>query len=366
MPRPLADAGHHLLIGLRPSPVLTAADRALLADLRPAGIVLFRGNFRHDLPYADWLDSHARLLADVRDAIGRDRILVAIDHEGGRVCRTPAPITRFAPAASWPGQAAAVGAAMGRELASLGVNLNFAPVLDINSNPANPVIGDRSFGADAGTVTAAGRALAAALLAQGVLPCAKHFPGHGDTDVDSHHALPVLNHDLDSLRARELAPFAALAADGIPLVMTSHILFPTLDAREPVTLSPRFITGLLRQELGFTGVVVTDDLGMKAVDHLYDDPAAAVRTVAAGCDLLVVCAANTDTERCRGFAAALAAAMDDPDLAPILRQSRARVDGLLARAAQHAVTPLPPDLLTTHAGIAPLWQGATAAVMEKR
>jgi beta-N-acetylhexosaminidase len=162
----IASAGDHFLIGLRPSPVLDDHDRALLSDLRPAGVILFKSNFRHDLPYKTWLESHARLIADIRAATGRARMFIAIDHEGGRVCRTPLPITRFAYAARWAGQAAEVGRAMGRELASLGINLDFAPVLDIHTNPKNPVIGERAFGKTADSVIAAALPFVEAMQAE--------------------------------------------------------------------------------------------------------------------------------------------------------------------------------------------------------
>ncbi|HTN96998.1 MAG TPA: glycoside hydrolase family 3 N-terminal domain-containing protein, partial [Nordella sp.] len=138
--------GHRFLIGLQQSPVLGDHDKRLLSTLRPAGVVLFRANFMANAPYEEWLASHAKLLADVREYIGRDEVLITIDHEGGGVLRPPAPITPFAYAREWPGQAASVGRAMGVELRHLGFNVNFAPVVDVNSNPANPVIGPRSFG----------------------------------------------------------------------------------------------------------------------------------------------------------------------------------------------------------------------------
>ena len=142
----LSPVGDHFIIGLRPGTTLDDRDRALLADLRPGGVILFKNNFVHNAPYEQWLEVHAKLVDSIRRAAGRDRIFIAIDHEGGRVCRTPPPITRYASAAWWGETAREVGEGMGRELASLGLNLNFAPVLDINSNPANPVIGDRAFG----------------------------------------------------------------------------------------------------------------------------------------------------------------------------------------------------------------------------
>src|SRR5262249_6003963 len=154
--------------------------------------------------------------------------------------RTPAPITRFAYAARWPQQAASVGRAMGVELASLGVNLNFAPVLDIHSNPANPVIGNRSFGTTGEVVTAAALAFVRAMRAENVVACGKHSLGHGDTDPDSHRELRVLSRALAGWRARDLPPFRAAIEAGIPMMMTSHLLLPKLDPTEPVTLSRRF------------------------------------------------------------------------------------------------------------------------------
>src|ERR1700737_781668 len=281
----ISSVGDHFLIGLRPSVQLHERDRALLADLRPAGGIFFKSNFAHDQPYEGWLDDHGKLIAEVRATIGRERIFIGIDHEGGRVCRTPAPITRFSYAARWAAQAGAVGHAMGVELASLGVNLNFAPVLDIHSNPANPVIGNRSFGTTGEGVTAAALAFMRAMQAHEVLACGKHFPGHGDTDTDSHRELPVLDRDLASLRARELVPFRAAIEAGIPMIMTSQLL-PKRDPTEPVTLSRRFGQELLRGELGFKGVVVSDDIGMHAVSRMFDDPTAAVRLLLAGTDLM--------------------------------------------------------------------------------
>ena len=356
--------GDHFLIGLRPSVQLHERDRALLADLRPAGVILFKSNFQHDQPYERWLETHHNLIADVRATIGRDRIFIGIDHEGGRVCRTPAPITRFSYAARWAEQSAAVGHAMGVELASLGVNLNFAPVLDIHSNPANPVIGARSFGSTSGQVTAAALAFMTAMQAQKVLACGKHFPGHGDTDTDSHRELPVLTRDLDGLRARELEPFQAAIAAGIPMIMTSHLLLPNLDSIEPVTLSRKFGQDILRGELGFNGVVVSDDIGMHAVSRMFDDPTAAVRLLLAGTDLMMVCAYFTDTDRCRGFAEAMISAQQQGIIsAAAAADSRERVRSLLQRAAQNPVTSLPADVFERHRAAGALFAAETAEVI---
>jgi beta-N-acetylhexosaminidase len=361
---PISAVGDHFLIGLRPTVRLHERDRALLADLRPAGVILFKSNFLHDQPYEHWLRVHGKLIAQVRETLGRERIFIGIDHEGGRVCRTPAPVTRFAYAARWAGQAEAVGQAMGIELASLGVNLNFAPVLDIHSNPANPVIGARAFGSTSEQVTTAALAFMRGLQAQNVLACGKHFPGHGDTDTDSHRELPVLNRDLEGLRARELKPFRAAVDAGIPMIMTSHLLLPKLDPTEPVTLSRKFGQEILRGELGFQGVVVSDDIGMHAVSRMFDDPMAAVRLLLAGTDLMMVCAYWTDTDRCRGFAEAMISAQEQGIIsAEAAAQSRDRIHSLLMRAPQNAVIPLSPEVFQRHQGAGAVFTAETAEVI---
>ncbi|HET6376051.1 MAG TPA: beta-N-acetylhexosaminidase [Methylocella sp.] len=356
--------GDHFLIGLRPSPALEEQDRLLLSELRPAGVILFKSNFRHGLPYEAWLESHAQLIAGIRAATGRERMFIAIDHEGGRVCRTPPPLTRFSYAAHWAGQAAQTGRAMGRELASIGVNLNFAPVLDIHTNPKNPVIGERAFGETPESVIAAALPFMEAMQRENVLACGKHFPGHGDTSIDSHLGLPSQGISLEELRARELKPFAAAIAAGIGMIMTSHILFPAIDPELPVTLSHRFLTGILRGELGFEGVAVSDDIGMGAMKGFFDTPESAVRLIEAGCDMVMVCAHFTETLRARDFARAIAAAAGDGRLDPeLLARSRKRVEALLARAAVNKVEKLPESILRENASAAPLFESGTVEVV---
>ena len=143
----LSDVGHHFFLGLQPTPRLQDRDKYLLDAVKPAGVILFKSNFLHEVDYETWLENQRLLVAEIREVVGRPNLLIATDHEGGRVCRTPNPITRFRSASQWPQHAGEIGTAMGRELASIGINMNFAPVLDIQTNPDNPVIGDRSFGA---------------------------------------------------------------------------------------------------------------------------------------------------------------------------------------------------------------------------
>jgi len=334
---------------------VTDHDKRLLSALRPAGVVLFRDNFDHDLPYAQWLSLHRQQLHTVRQCIERDTLLVAIDHEGGQVQRTPAPITHFAAPADWCQQAGAVGAAIGRELRSLGVNLNFAPLADVHSNPDNPVIGRRAFGSDSETVVLAAGRFLDAMQGAGVLGCLKHFPGHGDTAVDSHHQLPVVDLPLAELRARELQPFAELIDRDVQLVMTAHILFPQWDAEWPATLSRKIVDGYLRQKLGFDGVVVTDDIGMQAIADRFRQPGTAARALTAGCDLIAICAHLADTNLALDLARDLAASRRNGTLEEAtLSASKRRIDGLLARAPDHAVEVLPADVFEAHRAVAPV------------
>jgi beta-N-acetylhexosaminidase len=218
---------------------------------------------------------------------------IAIDQEGGRVARLRAPVLTL-PAARVLGDLDDVnlteeaGTLLGHQLGWLGVNLDFAPVLDVDTNPANPVIGDRSYGSDVARVVRHARAFAMGLARAGVASCGKHFPGHGDTRVDSHFELPRLEHDEARLRRVELAPFAALARE-LPCIMTAHVVFDAWDPSVPATLSRRVITGLLRGELGFTGLVWSDDLEMKAIVSHYGLDDAACEAIEAGCDCLLVC-----------------------------------------------------------------------------
>lgn len=250
----------------------------------------------------------------------RDDVLVAIDEEGGDVTRL-----EVRNGSSFPGNYAlgvvddteltrAVARELGRRLAECGVDLNWAPSADINSNPNNPVIGVRSFGAD---TTLAARHTAAyieGLQAAGVAACTKHFPGHGDTNVDSHHALPRIGVDLDTLHARELVPFRAAIAAGSKAVMSAHILLPALDPNRPATLSPQILTGLLREELGYEGLIVTDGMEMQAISAAYGIERGSVLAIAAGADAICVGGGLADEETVLRLRDALVTAVRDGEL----------------------------------------------------
>jgi beta-N-acetylhexosaminidase len=352
--------GHHFAIGLQPSPSLTDHDRHLLSALNPAGVILFRPNFDHDAPYEEWLATLKKLLADVRSCIDRDRILVGIDHEGGRVIRTPPPVTHFAYAREWADRAADVGRAMAVELRSLGMNCTFAPVVDVDSNPDNPVIGARAFARTPEAVTAAALRFIEAVEAEGLLTCPKHFPGHGDTAVDSHHGLPVVEHDLPTLRTRELAPFKATIDAGARMIMTSHIVFPKIDPDIPATMSRRIIKEVLRDELGFGGVVITDDIGMGAVRDMFSDPETVERMMNATTDLIDLCAYGTDTARAIEIAQFIERGVDEGRIdGNLMDESRDRIENLLKSLPQYDVAPLAAEIFTRHATVAPLHDAST-------
>jgi beta-N-acetylhexosaminidase len=236
----------------------------------------------------------AALVRTLRQASPADApLVVSVDQEGGLVQRLRSPLTVWpdmgsVAAAGDVQRTRAVGRALGGELAALGIGWNFAPVLDVHTNPRNPVIGPRAFGSTVETVTDHALAFWRGLHDAGLLGCGKHFPGHGDTQTDSHLELPRVSHADDRLRAVELAPFAAAARAGIEALMTAHVLYPTWDEKVPATLSRRIAHDILRGELAFTGMLVSDDLGMRAVADHYSVEDLVVESLLAGVDHFLV------------------------------------------------------------------------------
>lgn len=284
---PLAAQIGQLILGRVHGPILSGEDGAMVRDCHLAGVVLFADNIGTP-------EGTRALTARIQALCGQpgQPAIVAVDQEGGRVQRLGPPATSFpsAMAVGATGSAAHAerwGLATARELRALGITMNFAPVLDVNNNPANPVIGTRSYGERPDAVARLARAAAAGLRAGGVAATAKHFPGHGDTATDSHDDLPTIAGDRARLAAIELPPFRAAIAAGIPAIMTSHIVFPALDPDGlPCTLSPRLLGGLLREELGFDGVIVSDAMNMRAIADRWGIAEGAVRFIAAGGDLV--------------------------------------------------------------------------------
>lgn len=232
---------------------------------------------------------------------------LAVDHEGGRVQRFKSAFTRIPEAMDLaekltPKQIFEVSELIAKELAAVGVNLNFAPVADIHSNPKNPVIGRRSFGHDEATVSKLVSAFVRGHLTAGVHPCSKHFPGHGDTTVDSHFALPEVKTTIETLKEREFRPFLKAIKSGCRFIMSAHVLNRNLDAIVPATLSKRTMSEILRDELRYTGVIVSDDMEMQAITDNFGAEKAPVMALLAGVDMLIY---RSESACRRGYQAVL-------------------------------------------------------------
>lgn len=271
--------------------------RSWLADRALGGLILFKRN----------IVSVEQTRALIESCTAGDHpqlpTLICIDQEGGRVSRLDEPVLALPPmrllgAHGSPELTRRAGTALGRQLRAIGINLDFAPVLDVDTNPDNPVIGDRAFGATPESVIEHALAFADGLMEGGVLACGKHFPGHGDTDTDSHLALPRLAHEPIRLQEVELPPFAA-AVGRLPSLMTAHVVFESLDPDTPATMSEKVISGLLREQIGFRDAVFSDDLEMKAITAHGSVEEAAVQAISAGCDLLLVCSDVEAAQRVR-------------------------------------------------------------------
>ncbi len=339
-------AGQVLIAGFGAGDVPTSLrDMALAGEL--GGFILFKRN----LPVTRIGDRSVSGVEEIATLTHSLRALcpksappwIAVDQEGGRVARLTTPVLRLPPMRQLGARddvafTTRVAKALGAQLACLGFNTDFAPVLDIDTNAGNPVIGDRAFGTEAARVTRHGLAFAAGLQSAGVIACGKHFPGHGDTDLDSHLALPRLSHPRARLDAVELAPFAA-AASTVDAIMTAHVVFDAIDSTLPATLCRGAITGILREQLGYQGVIVSDDLEMKAVADHFGVGDAACRAIDAGCDTVLIC---SKPELCvEAHEALIAQAERSPAFAERLKQAAARGLALRQRrdAFRHAVPP---------------------------
>ncbi|MCO4760642.1 MAG: beta-N-acetylhexosaminidase [Myxococcales bacterium] len=287
----ISPVGQLVMLGFPGLQVLPALAE-LIEHYDISGVFLFGPN----------IETHAQVRQLIADLQRRapTPMLVAMDQEGGRVQQWGPPHGPILPSARDLGQRferdlslnalRAHGKWMGGQLADLGVNVDFAPVLDVDTCESNPIIGDRSFSADPTIAAKLALAWTAGLQDAGVLGCGKHFPGHGDTARDSHLELPIVDVDRQRLDAVELAPFRAAIAAQIPTLMTAHVVYPALDPGQPATTSHRICTQLLRHELGFKGLLFTDDLAMRGIrDGNEDLVDVSVRAINAGCDVLLSC-----------------------------------------------------------------------------
>src|SRR4051794_22879562 len=295
--------------------------RSLAREFGLGGVILFARNIAEPEQVAEVAFDASRLLQDLPP-------WVSVDQEGGRVARLKKPFTEWPPMATL-GRSGDVklaerfARALAAELRAVGVTLDYAPVLDIHTNPKNSIIGDRALSEQAKSVAELGAAIVRTLQAEGVAACGKHFPGHGDTSTDSHLELPLVEHPPELLREREFVPFKAAINAGVATMMTAHVFMPALDEQRPATLSKRIVTGLLRRELGFEGVIFSDDLEMKALANERAVPDSAVQAIAAGCDGVLICSGDHDTQ-----AAALEALIREAELDQAFSR---RVDDALTR-----------------------------------
>jgi beta-N-acetylhexosaminidase len=271
------------------------ADLRLLArEFDLGGVILFARN----------VVAPEQVAEIARDAQGMARELplwVSVDQEGGRVARLKAPFTIWPPMMTLGRSgdvelAARFARALAAELKAVGISLDYTPVLDIHTNPKNPVIGDRALAERAEDVARLGRTIIMTLQDAGIAACGKHFPGHGDTSTDSHHELPLIEHPPDRIENVELIPFRAAIDAGVASIMTAHILIPAYDEERPATLSPAIVDGLLKQTLGYGGLVLSDDLEMRAIGARYGIPEATVSAVAAGCDAVLMCGTSQEPQ----------------------------------------------------------------------
>ncbi len=267
--------------------------RALAREFDLGGVILFARNIEEP-------EQVAELAYEAKNLSGELPAWVSLDQEGGRVARLKTPFTEWPPmrALGRSGDlslAARFGRALATELRAVGITLDYAPVLDVASNDGNAVIGDRALSGHADEVSKFGAAIIQAFQESGIACCGKHFPGHGDTTVDSHEALPVVEHSAKRLREIELVPFKKAVTVDVAALMTAHVLYLALDAELPATLSPAVVTSLLRKELKFEGLIVTDDIEMGAISSAKPVPIATVQALTAGCDVVLLC--GEDTER---------------------------------------------------------------------
>lgn len=366
--------GQRFVVDFQGTEVTPGLER-LLREGRAGGVILFAGN----IASAGQVRTLTRDLQAVAADAGLPPLWISVDQEGGIVNRIVVdfPVFPSAMAIGATGDeeaAATAGRVTGRALRALGFNVNHAPVLDVNTNPDNPIIGVRSFGEDPDAVARLGSAYTRALRAEGVLATAKHFPGHGDATIDSHLDLPIVGKPQDALEREELLPFRATFAAGADGVMTAHIVYPALDAERPATLSSRILSDLLRGKMGFEGVVFTDAMSMKAVANRWTRGDAAVAALRAGADIVMAC--GTEAEQWASIEAVRTAAADGALDAGEMARSVSRIQRVNERyagsvtgeghpsdfAEAQAVADGAVTLIRDRTGSIPLRAGRTAVV----
>ena len=282
-------AGQRLAFGF-PGTTLSREFKELVREYRAGSVILFRENIVSSRQLRSLCGDIQELILEVTG----QPAFIGIDQEGGMVTRLSpdlvnVPGNMAASAAGDPDTAYRLACITSRQMRGTGLNFNLAPAVDVNSNPANPVIGVRSYGDDPSRTAAFGAAAVRGYLKNGIMCCGKHFPGHGDTAVDSHRGLPLINKSLEELWKTELPPFQAVIDAGVPAMMSSHILFPQIEPDLPATMSRRIMHGLLRDEMGFGGLIISDTMEMDAIRRFYGSAAGTVQAMKAGIDIVAVC-----------------------------------------------------------------------------
>lgn len=268
---------------------LNVNTKSLIEKSKVGGFILFSSNVKDTNQLLNLLNSLKK--GNLKNNIP---LFLSVDEEGGRVSRMPKEFKKI-PTNKAIGKindgnlSYKIGSTIASEIGSFGFNMDFAPVLDVNSNPNNPVIGDRSFGSKVNIVSSLGTQTMKGIQSKNIISVVKHFPGHGDTSVDSHLGLPTVNNDLERLNKFELIPFVEAIKNNADVVMIAHILLPKIDSQNPSSMSKRIITDILRKELNFQGVIFTDDMTMGAIVKNYKISEAAVKSVKAGTDIVLVC-----------------------------------------------------------------------------
>jgi beta-N-acetylhexosaminidase len=270
---------------------LTPETEDLIRNHHVGGLILFSRNYENP----EQLHTLIRNLQEVAASTSTGLpLFISVDQEGGRVARLTEPFTQYPPLcclghAQSESLAYRFGQSLAAELVDVGINMDYAPVLDVHTNPENPIIGDRAIGSDPDAVARLANSFIKGFKDKGMIPVGKHFPGHGDTHLDSHLDLPTVTRDAATLEAVELVPFRETIAQGLEVIMTAHVVYTAWDAKNPATFSKMILQDILRQELGFQGVIMSDDLEMKAVENYFPFDAFPRMGIEAGLDMFMIC-----------------------------------------------------------------------------
>lgn len=313
----------------------------LICNHHVGGLILFSRNYENPVQLHTLIRNLQEVAASTSTGLP---LFISVDQEGGRVARLSEPFTKYPPLccvghAQSEDLAFRFGQALAAELADVGINMDYAPVLDVHTHPENPIIGDRAIASDPQTVARLANSFIRGFRDKGVIPVGKHFPGHGDTRLDSHLDLPTVQRDAATLEAVELLPFKETIARGLEVIMTAHVIYTAWDEKNPATFSKTILQNILRQRLGFEGIIMSDDLEMKAVDDYYDSKALPRKGIDAGLDMFLIC---NNTEKARALHDRLTQEVDKGTIA--LARVQQSVERIL-RLKQNLTSPPsnPPD-----------------------